>query len=306
MFSRFLETATTSRMTLPAVCIYAAVMALSYGALSKGIFLQIGLLALTTYLMVLLNNKYSLMRIYSRMVSSSFLVLAIMCPFLAYSLSGGVAMLLFAGFYYLLFKTYQDHHTPGIIMYAFMCLGVIATQFAHIVFFLPLIWYIMYTRMFSGNTKSLIASIIGFLTPYWLWIGWSAWKGDFTDIGNNIMSLTQFSSPLDMPEGLHYLITLLLIALLAGIAIVQCLNESFADRIKTRMLYDSFIWIDVFAILFLLLQPQHHDFILRIIIVSSAPLIAHYFTLSESKFTQYVFLVAIGLCLIVTGYNTWM
>lgn len=306
MFSRFLESATTSRMTLPIVCFYAFVMVLSFGALSKGIFLQLGLLALTTYLMVVLNNKYSLIRIYSRMVSSSFLVLSMMCPFLAYSLSGGVAMVLFAGFYYLLFKTYQDHHAPGTVMYAFMCLGGIATQFIQIVFFLPLLWYILYTRMLAGNNKTLAASIIGFLAPYWLWTGWLAWKGDFTPLVDNVTSLIQFSSPLDMPEGLHYLLTLLLIALLAGIAIVQCLNESFADKIKTRMFYDSFIWIDVFAILFLLLQPQHHDFLLRIIIISTAPLTAHYFTLSESKFTQYVFLAVIALCVIVTGYNIWI
>jgi len=304
---KLLETVTTSRNTLPIVCVYSILLAVCYGVFTKQLLLQVGCVALSAYFLVLLNNKYSLIRIYSRTVSSTYLILTMMCPFLTDSLHGSIATALFIGFYYMFFKAYQDHRAPGTIMYAFACLGLISTQFIQVVFFLPIALILMYKRIFAGNGKTLSAAFMGFLLPYWLWLAWAGMNGSVGNILEHLKSITVFTSPLVIPLGIHYLLTIILIIAITTISIVQCLSDSASDKIKTRMIYDVFIWMDVFAVVFLLLQPQHYHFLLRMIIVSSAPLIAHYFTLSQNKkITPYVFLVTISLVLMLTIFNLWM
>lgn len=301
-----LKTVTTSRDTLPVICGYSLFLTICFGLFPKGLWGQGLCLAISAYLMVLLNNTYSLIRIYSRMVSSTFLVLSMMCPFLAGSMHGNLSTILFIAFYFLLFRTYQDHHAPGTVMYAFACLGIISTQFIQITFLLPVVIPLLYSRMFAGNAKTLTAAFMGYLLPYWIWTGWALWHGTMAELGTHLMGIIDFDLSLHMPE-LHVLLSLLLLLALVIISTIQCLNDSAADKIKTRMLFDAFIWIDVFAMAFLLLQPQHSDYLMRIIIVSSSPLIAHYFTLSEDgKVTPYVFIASIALIVSLTVYNIWM
>lgn len=305
-FKELLATITTSRHLLPAACAYSLFLMLCYGVFSKGLFGQACCLAVAAYLMVLLNNTYSLIRIYSRMVSSTFLILSMMCPFLAGSMHGNITTILFVAFYYLFFKTYQDHHAPGTAMYAFACLGIISTQFIQITFLLPVVMPLLYTRMLAGNTKTLIAAFMGYLLPYWIWTGLALWQGNIAELGAHLAGIIDFDLSFHMPE-LHVLLTLLALLALVIISTIQCLNDSAADKIKTRMIYDVFIWVDVFAMAFLLLQPQHSDYMMRIIIISSSPLIAHYFTLSENnRITPYVFAATVVSVLMLTVYNLWM
>ena len=77
------------------------------------------------------------------------------------------------------------------------------------------------------------------------------------------------------------------------------------DKIRTRMLFGFFIWIDLFSFAFLMLQPQHSDMLIRFIIISTAPLIAHFLALTATRFTNMVFCVLGVLTLFLIGYQLW-
>ena len=72
---------------------------------------------LATYLMMELNNASALIRIYSRMVSCSFLVFATMAAFMFPSIQTAIIMLGFVGFYTFAFRCYQHTHAPGWTFY---------------------------------------------------------------------------------------------------------------------------------------------------------------------------------------------
>ena len=62
----------------------------------------------------------------------------------------------------------------------------------------------------------------------------------------------------------------------------------------------------VVSIFYLLLQPQHFNAILRIIIIMASPIIAHFFVLTSNRVTNILFLVSIALVVIITVFNLWM
>lgn len=82
-----------SRWALPVITIYSLIACLSGGIVKEGLWLQTGMLATSAYMMVELNNANSLIRIYSRMVSCSFLVMTVMSLFLFKALTTGVVQL---------------------------------------------------------------------------------------------------------------------------------------------------------------------------------------------------------------------
>ena len=65
-----------SRMTLTFTAIYAVLVFLASGLVGKNLWFQFACLAVSTYLMVEFNNVNALLRVYSRMVSCAFLMLA--------------------------------------------------------------------------------------------------------------------------------------------------------------------------------------------------------------------------------------
>ena len=69
-----------SRWALPICAAYTLLICIISGLFVEGIWVQLALTAVATLLMVELNNRNSLIRIYSRMVSCSFLVLTMMTP----------------------------------------------------------------------------------------------------------------------------------------------------------------------------------------------------------------------------------
>ena len=54
---------------------------------------------------------------------------------------------------------------------------------------------------------------------------------------------------------------------------------------------------------FLILQPQHYDMLIRILLVSTSVLIAHFFTLTHSKITNITFVTVATVVFFLTIYN---
>lgn len=96
------------------------------------------LVALATFLMVGINNGNALIRIYSRMVSCSFLVLATLDAGNFHSLKA--ALVLFGGtsFFYCFLKCYQNRNAPGWMFYAFLSIGLISVVWVQVLFFLQI------------------------------------------------------------------------------------------------------------------------------------------------------------------------
>lgn len=263
-------------------------------------------MAVTTILMLQLNKLHVLIRIYSRMVSSTFLVLSCCACFLFPSISGAISSMCLVLGYILLFTSYQDQQATGKVFYAFLVYGIASMAQVHILYFVPLLWIFMGKHLSLLTMRTWTASVIGLLTPYWMIGSWLIYHYGIDKWADHFTPLVTFHQPFDfgiLSTSQMATFALMVILMLTGIA--HIIHKSYAENIRTRMFYSIFIWTDLAVTVFLILQPQHYELLMRIMIINTAPLIAHYFTLTSTKLTNASFFLFIIVVLILTAYNLW-
>ena len=100
------ERIATSRLTLPITVIYGIVITLAAGTIQQGLWVQAASLFIATEMIAILNNRYSLIRVYSRMLSCTYLLLSAMVCFRTSSTDGTIVTLCTIAFYLFLFQVY--------------------------------------------------------------------------------------------------------------------------------------------------------------------------------------------------------
>ena len=292
---------------MPATIVYALVVWLLCGVLTNHWWWQIGCFAVTTYLMVLLNNTNVLIRIFSRMVSSSFLALSCAACFLFPVLREAVMITCLAAFTLLLFHTYQDKKAAGLTYYAFLFFGVASIAYVHVLFFLPLIWLMMITNTMSMSWRTWTASLLGLLTPYWFGCIWLLYQRDYTPAIEHFSALSVFEEPFNLYGITGYQkVTLALIILLAIIGGIHFIHKNYLDKIRVRMFLYIYASQTVLLTAFLVLQPVHYETTMALLVASASPLIAHYFALTGSWFSTIIFLLSLLLTAGMATLNLWL
>jgi len=307
-----------SRLTLPAMSVYAGVVWFLAGLIGQQLWMQLACFVITTFLMVELNNGNALIRIYSRMVSSSFLALSCAASYLFPLLGTQLVTLCFVAMYVILFRCYQDKQSPGWTFYAFLVMSMASLVFPQLLYYVPLLWLLMAVQLYSMSWRTFLASVIGLLTPYWVAACYFAYTvatmGDSDAFAKamqlpkaHLMQLLTFSVPpyyggVTLVQALLYAF----VVLLAITGMIHFLRNSIDDKIRIRQFYGCFMVVDAFTLTFLALQPQHYAMLMPIAIVSTAPLTGHFLALTHTKLTNVVFFVVVAVCLALAVLSLWM
>lgn len=253
--------------------------------------------ALTTYLLVEINNKNQLIRLRTRLVSCVWLVAMGCMDFLHPIGKGSLCALCIAASYYILFKCYQQRGCMGDVFHCFLLLGIGS------LFYLPLVicavayfWYLaVFLRSMDGHI--FWAGIIGLLFPYWIWFCWSFWQQDFGALLNHLQFHWEWSpqsfllavSQLSLPQKTSWVLVTVLVVL----GTLHFLRTNYNDKIRVRML------LYIFACQVLLVEtafvcfPNDFDVLLPMLLLCGSPFVAHYFALTGSWFTNILFCLSI-------------
>ncbi len=274
---------------------------------AQGQWIQLPILCASTILMVLLNNTHSLIRIYSRMVSCSFAVLMVMSPFLYGSPNESLAQLLFILFLFFIFHAYQDKRAVGWVFYAYAALGIASILYVQMLFLLPILWVLQATNVLAASPRTYCASILGVLMPYWFMGAYCLYAGQTQTLVDHFAEIGNWQPPFDFtPLDVHRLATLAFAVVLGIIGTAHFLAYSYQDKIRTRMLYEMFIALEVCFMILLVLQPQHFDMLLSLLIVVVSPLIGHFLSLTHSRLSNITFFSLITIALLLTVFNVWI
>ena len=174
-------------------------------------------------------------------------------------------------------------------------------------FYLPILWVIMRTNILSMSPRNFVASLLGIILPYWFYAGYLAVKGDITILLNHFAKIAVFSEPFNFKLlSFNQILTLSFVLVCAVIGIVHFMNQKRNDNIRTRLFYQIFITVDLATIVFLFLQPQHYEALLSVLIVTTAPLIAHFLALTRTRITNWMFLILSYSAIIITLLNLWI
>ena len=291
---------------MPFMAVFATVIWMLAGLTTEGWWIQFGCFGLAAYLTLLMNNIHVLLRIYSRMVSCSFIALMCCSCFLFPSLPGAITQLCLTAFVLLLFLSYQDRQSPGIIYYAFLCLGTASLAFVNLLYLVPLTWIMMAAYIMSLSWRTWIASLIALVTPYWLYVCWLFYNHQLGLLKDHFRPLVDFQQSFDISMlDTSQQQTLYWVILLAVIGTIHFLHKSFNDKIRTRMFYYYFIWMDLAVLFLLLLQPQYYDALIRLLMLLTTPLIAHFLALTSTKITNIAFIGIVATTLLITLFNLW-
>lgn len=304
---RFQNRVAESRIALPVTGVYAFAVCALGGLFTEQLWVQFVLLAVSSFLMMELNNVNALIRIYSRMVSCSFLVLAVMSQYLVVDVRCGIVQACFIAFYLFLFSAYQDNRAMGRVFYAFLMLGIASTMFVQILFFVPLVWVLLCTNLMVRSFRAFVSSLFGLLVPYWFMVAYYLYIDDVDSLLDHFLQIAQFGPVLgwmDMP--VSHILTAVYVAILAVVGMIHFRLNNYKDKIRTRMLFEIFSVLALAAIVFMILQPQHIDYLLALLIVSTSPMIGHYIALTNTFITNISFYVMLVVALIITCVNLWM
>ena len=294
-----------SRFALPVTAVYALATWLMSCATGCREYIELAMFSVSTYLMVELNNRNALIRVYSRMVSCAFLVLGTMAAPAIGSINVLAVQLCFIVAYLLLFSCYQDKRAQGRMFYAFACIGIANIIFPQALFFVPVMWILTGTNLMAFSGRNFWASIIGLTAPYWFLAGYYAITGDFNNITSHLnvpiwnVSLEQAARLLE-PE---VAVPLGFILLMAVIGTIHFLRNSYMDKIRTRMIYEFVIVMTAFTTVFIALQPQYAEILTGILMINSVVLAAHFIALTHTKVTNIAFCVLALAALAATAFN---
>ena len=307
-----------SRFTLPAVVAYAIAVWLASGLLIptipitsdellRGAWAQFACFLISAYLMVELNNSNALIRIYSRTVSCSFIVLLCAGCFLFSSLGGAIVQLCVVAGCSAAFRCYQNKLSMGWTYYAFLCIGLASTVFVQILYYVPLLWAMMFFRLTSLSWRTFFASIVGLLTPYWFALPVLAYQGSIDMLWGHFAAIAEFQQPFVYSQvTVNELLLFVFVVALGITGTVHYWRQKSADGIRIRLLYGCFIQMWMLTTVFIVLQPQHYDMLIRILIINVSPLIAHFLSLTYTRFTNIAFHVICAVALLLTIFSLWM
>ncbi len=128
-----------SRFSLPVTATLAARVWVAVGFIMDNIRAQFAFTIISTLLMVELNNRNSLMRTYSRMVSCSFSVFITMASLPNPSMKASIVTMCFIAFTLIIRNCYQDRHAAGWAFYAYFCIGPASPVFIQVFYYLPIL-----------------------------------------------------------------------------------------------------------------------------------------------------------------------
>ncbi len=293
-----------SRYSLPISATLIALMWVAVGMVADGIWPQFALTAASTLLMVELNNRNSLMRTYSRMVSCCFLALVTAISLPAPSLTGNIVTLCTIAFYLILWTTYQDHLATGRTFYAFVFAGFASLACIQTGYLLPVLWMLMLFFVNSFSVRTFLASLLGVALPYWFVAGYFVYTENWQTPLAHFKDFIDYSGLLNYTQTTtHQVANVTFVTVLALLGTVHFLRNSYADKIRTRLIYESFIVMDFVTLAFMVLMPGCYDDLIGIMVVNTAPLVAHFITFTHTKITNIVFIAMLAGTALLLLFN---
>ena len=298
-----------SRKTLPITIIYGVGIWLLAGLVNNGWWFQFLCFFASVYAMIHLNNINLMIRIYSRSVSAAYILLSCITVWLFPSVNGAVIQLGSVLILLLLFSCYQDHQTRGRTFYIFLIASTISLLEPRYLLFAPIIWLLMATTVYSLSFRTFLASIIGLITPYWLYAGWLLFNNIenpemaliFTSRFSEIQWVTDYNA-LTRPQIIY-------LALLVVIFIVGTIHfwiTSYMDKIRVRQIYTSLIMLTLYTLVLLAVQPQMYNALIYMLTIAVSPIIAHFVSLTHTRLSNIFFIVMMAIIITLTGMNLWI
>lgn len=165
--------------------------------------------------------------------------------------------------------------------------------------YIPVFW-IGFKYMRILNIKTILASILGIVTVYWLLFSYLFWQNDIPSFQAYINQIQpQLSidiTKISIEQILLFGISIILLATM----IVNYSFVSFYDKIQTRANLSICFLLCSFSLIFLFITSNNPTLNLLIMVTSGSLLLSHFFSLTDQKWKIYLFYIFILFYIILS------
>ena len=288
-----------SVFTLP-VCVIAAIAMwwLPQKEFSVQCLLGLVLCLLTTYIVMETNAQQHIIRIRTRMMSCVWLLLAASLAFMHPLGEPIIAAAFLCVSYHLLFRCYQRHRPQLDVFHSFLMLGI-GSFFAPVM--LPMaVLFFLYKIFFlrSLTRKAFWAGVLSIIVPYWCYAVWCFVTGDIQSLITRLTDMAHLDMPsVEAVKALPFVwqVSAGFVVLLSIVSIIHYMRTNYDDKIRVRMFLYIYVMQTLLLMAYLVLQPAHYQTTMALLVASASPLIAHYFALTGSWLSTFLFCLSLIL-----------
>ena len=298
---RFQNRVAESSLSLPVSAIISILIWFAAGLVSRKLWIPLLLTGFSTYLIAEMNTRNTLLRIRSRMMSCVFLWLATMQATIAVRCQTTVIQTLTGLCIYLLLFCYKDKKEVPSIFCIALIISIGSIIWTPFLYFLPIVIFLLCVPLYAISFKAVSAIIMGIVLPYWTLIPYFVYKENTDWIKLHIAPLHDVSVLFDYSSvTVGHLVCYAILIILMLIGWIHFVRTAYKDKIKTRNLYDVVITLSIFFALIIPIAPAYADYTLTMLAVVVSPLAAHYFSLTNTKLTNIVFIITLIILAMVS------
>lgn len=296
---RFQNRVAESSLSLPVSIIVCILIWFAAGLVSQKLWVPFLLTGFNTYLIAEMNNRNALLRIRSRMMSCVYITFATLQATLAAGWQLATVQTIIALCVFLLLLCYKDKTTVSNDFAISLLLSAGSILWVEILYFLPIAIILLCVPLYAISLKAVSATIMGLLLPYWSLIPYFVYEGNTLWLQNHFKPLHDGSVLLNYSTTTYGQIAYYsLLVLLFLIGWLHFVRTAYKDKLKTRTLYDVFITLSLIFAAIVPIVPVHADYTLSMLTIAVSPMVAHYFSLTETKLTNIVFIITLAIIVI--------
>ena len=276
--------------------------------LPQGIFpslLGFILYVLTTFFLINLNNIFAIIRIRTSIQSFLFLLLATAFPQLYDELPGLLVGLSFLTAFYQLFGSYRQEKSSGALFNTFAFAGIASLFVPQSLLLVPLLW-IGAASFQSLNLKSLLASIIGFILPWWILLSCTVLTGSTHTFFHQLFDETRLFRPVGYGFESWMVFPFGFLFLLFAASAFHYFFNGYEDKIRTRAYLYFLILFGACLFVGIGLQPYLLTAFCPLLLIIVSMLAGHLFALTSNKLSNAFFVISLIGISVMFVYHIWM
>lgn len=283
-----------SGYTLPLAIVIAVATWTLHGGFTIDRILGLIICVLTMLILLFVDRVNNFIRTRTMLSGAIYIFLYACMPFLHTIRNDDYASLAMVSSYFFLFRCYHKQDCIVDIFHLFICLGIAILLFPPTLLFIPL--YILYTGILVHKIswRTIFAAIIGLTTPFWIILPVIGYMESLADVWQNFFHTTKifniYIQHISQNE-LSILFSVLAICLITIVAGIHSVATQFNEKVRTRVLFNILMMQQVAIIVYIILMPTLIHSLVALLVMNSAPILAHYFAIAHGKTVITLFVI---------------
>ena len=187
---------------------------------------------------------------------------------------------------------------------AFLFIGLASLVWGDVLFLVPVLLFLVFRPLYGMSLRAFSSAILGLVISYWISSLYIIYMGDYGLWKAHFIPLTDFSwlfqyQGVTLGMVLNY--AFLIISVLLGS--IHFMQNSYKDKIHVRLLFTYLIIFSLILIALIAIAPPFANYLIPMLTVTASPLIAHFFTFTNSRTTNYMFFVWLALSIAITVFS---